>query len=202
MVGPRVAMQAGQLVICLTILTLAIAPRVSATTRCLTPDTGRVITDVLATGAVQRRLPNGVAIENVEIGGQEIALSVLDPQHVRYEVRLQVAPTTRRAGKTGGRNFTFAIADTPNPPAQELADALFAAAGLLDDGIPDSLLVDCSSRAGDPGGRSGGPDASHALTLPPALALVSAVAEVSIIIAAIVFGIGAIARGPDTDPPC
>ena len=183
--------------ICLTVLTLGSAPHVAATTRCLTPDTGRVLRDVLATGAVQRRLPSGFSIENVEIAGQAIALSVLDPEQVRYELTLRVAP----AEKTGRRRFTFAIGDGSHPPPRAVGDALVAAAGILDDAIPDALLADCSSSADDPGGRAAGTEGTHALRLPPALALVSAVAEVSIIVAAIVFSLAAIAKRPNPDGP-
>src|SRR5207244_5738700 len=111
--------------ICLTVLALASAPRVAATTRCLTPDTSRVLRDVLATGAVQRQLPSGFSIGNVEIAGQAIALSVLDPHQVSYEVTLRVAPTE----DAGRRKFTFAIDDWSHPPPPDVRDALVAAAG-------------------------------------------------------------------------
>jgi hypothetical protein len=189
-----------RLAICLAVLTTA--PAVAATMRCLTPDTSRVITDVLATGAVQRRLPNGFAIENVEIGGHGIALSVRDPQHARYEVTLQAAPAAGRAGNSGGRNFTFALPDTSTPPRRDIAEALFAAAELLDAAIPDSVLVDCSAGSGDPGGRAAGREASHALTLSPALALASAAAEASVIVAGIVFSLVTIRRRPNPDGDC
>ena len=161
--------------ICVAVLTLASAPGVAATTRCLTPDAGRVVGDVLAAGAVQRHLPGGFTIENVEIGGQAIALTVLDPEQVRYQLTLTVAPT----GKAGPRRFVMAVGDGSRSPPRDVADALVAAAGVLEEAIPDSALADCASGADDPGGRAAGPGAPHALTASPALALASAGAELS-----------------------
>jgi len=149
--------------------------------RCLTPAAGAALTDLVAAGGLQPVLQDEFTILRGDVGGQQIELEIEDRIHHSYGITLALPGSKSGRPDGQGQRFLFYLAPTssPNPRA---TTALLAAASLFDGVIPDTALARCS--------EGGEPHADR--RYPRALILASAVMDVVIVLAAILFGLRAI----------
>lgn len=156
-------------------LTSALAPR------CLTPAATEALQKANAAGVLEPVLRGGFALEGVAIGAREIEVKIQDPSKQTYAVIL--AQPGARSGQPDGEGQRFLFYVTmPSPIAAEAKIRLLAIAELFDAAIPDSALVRCS-----------GGDAAHVdRRYPRTQTLVSALLEVSVLVAAALFGLGVV----------
>jgi hypothetical protein len=161
---------------------------------CLTPAAGRVLSDLIAAGRLEPVLQSELTFAKGAVGSQQIELEIRDQAQRPYGVTLALPGTKVGTPDGQGARFLFYLSASPGPPNPRATRALLAAAVLFDGAIPDTAL-----------GRCAGGDESHTdRRYPRTIALASAMVEVSIIVAAIVFGLFAIrprreaARDPST----
>lgn len=153
----------------------------SLVARCLTPDVGTAMSQVVASGALKPVLTSDLALTRGNVGGQEIEIQIEDSSHQAYTLTLAL-PGARADEPAGrGTRFWFYLAPS-NPTNARARDALLALAGLFDAAIPETALVAC-------GGRD---QPREDPRYPRSLALGSAVVEALIIIVALIFGLRAI----------
>lgn len=152
--------------------------------RCLTPEAGRAMSDLVAAGALAPVLGSDLTLARGDVRGDQIELVFHDQAQHSYSITLALpgAKTGQPSGK--GARFLFYVDPSPdmNP---RVVDTMLAAAALFDGAIPETALQRCA-----------GADAPQAdPRYPRAIALGSAVAEVLIVLFAIVFGLRAIRAG-------
>jgi hypothetical protein len=159
--------------------------------RCLSPDVGRVMQDLVDARKIQALLSSDLTLVKGKVGANQIELEVQDSAQHAYGIALAISGSRSGSPDGQGRNFLFYVDAPAGPPDPRVTQALLAVAALLDDAIPDTALVRCSGA--DEGGRADGRSEPHAdRRYPRALALASALVQVLVIAAAIVFGLRAI----------
>jgi hypothetical protein len=162
--------------------------------KCITPAVDRVFNDLVAARAFQPVLGDGFTLERVEAHVDQIELEIQDGTHRQYGITLAL---TSKSGKPDGqgRQFLFYLVASPSSPNLQAKTALLALASLLDEAIPETALVRCSGEAHE---ARGAPFAER--RYPRALALASALAEVMVLLTAVIFGLRAVRpRGGLTD---
>lgn len=165
-----------------------VEPAAPAPAWCLPPALSKVFEDLVAAGALRQAFGDRFVLEGIDVRRDEIEVSIKDASAVRYAVTLALEEGDRhRRPDDRGRHFLFYLAASATPPSAPAKAALLAAASIVDNAIPENALQRC------------GGDQSAAPTAPPlhqgyplALALASAAAQIAIIVAAVVFGLGAI----------
>jgi hypothetical protein len=187
--------------------------------RCLTPEVGRVLGDLVAAGGLQRALGTEFVVASGQIGGDRIELRIQDRDQVTYALALALPESTHDHPDGIGRRFAFYVDTSSNPMGPSVKAALLAVAAIVDQAIPDTAFQQCSQ----PGaGRANEFGSEHEPAVqPPArsdtgpavpdhgphryprvLALAGAMGEIVILTVAIVFGTRALAAiaplpGPD-----
>lgn len=162
--------------------------------KCITPTVDRVFNDLAAARAFQPVLGDDFTLERVDAHDDYIELEIQDGAQRRYGITLAL---TSKSGKPDGqgRQFLFYLVASPSPPNLQAKTVLLALASLLDEAVPGTALVGCS---GEQHEARGAPFGER--RYPRALALASAMAEVMVLLAAIVFGLRAVRpRGGLTD---
>jgi hypothetical protein len=190
---------------------LAAAARAESTGRCLTPEVEQALGPFVGGGALSPVLGKEFRLTRGDIGGNQIELEIQDQAQHSYVLDLAL-PESRSAPPDGaGRRFAYYL-DAPaasNPGAKA---ALLAAASILDQAVPDTAIQPCSQPAVGEAEVGGAPDrgavpvagstntdqpqARPADRYPRALALGSAVAQIAILLVAIVYGMRVIASMP------
>jgi hypothetical protein len=155
------------------------------TNRCVTPAANRVFEGLKAAGAFQRVVHDEFTLARVGAYPERIELEIQDAAHHPYAITLAL-----RASKSGkpdgqGKHFLFYLEASASPPSAHATSTLLAAASLVDEAFPEAALERCA----------GGNAPHHDRRYPRALILASAMVELLILIAAIVFGLRAI-RSP------
>jgi hypothetical protein len=153
---------------------------------CLTPDVGSAMSNVVATGALQPVLGEDFTLVRGDIRDNQIELEIEDRAHQSYAVTLALQGARTEPADGHGRNFQFYLAPSTSPPNPRATAVLLGVAAQFDQGIPDTALAPCGGGDEDRGvgGRAMG-DGRY----PRVLFLASAVAEVLIVVAAILFAL-------------
>ena len=165
----------------------------SLVSRCLTPAAGTAMSQVAASGALQPILGNDLTLKRGNVGADTIEIEIEDPSHQASVLTLALPGTRTEEPTERGTHFWFYLASS-NPPNPRMQQSLLAMAKLFDAAIPETALAPCS------GSNQPKEDPRY----PRSIALGSAVAEVLIIIIAVLYGLRAIKRwegAPPGEPP-
>jgi hypothetical protein len=148
--------------------------------RCLTPAVSGALADLVATGALQPALRGDFTLEEMAVSADHIEVEIRDQARRSYGITLAF-PGSRGGRPDGeGRHFSFYLAASPPSPNPRASTVLLTAAALFDQAIPEAAL------------RCAGADEVHRdedRRYPRALALASGIAQVSVVLAAILFGL-------------
>jgi hypothetical protein len=155
----------------------ASAPVAATAPRCITSAAGERFQERIAAGAVRAALGSDFAMTGGAIHDGTVHLQVDDADHRRYEILLTLTAADRGPPAARGRNFLYYFGTPPPPADSRAAAALLTLAALFDDAVPDTALSSC-----------GAPPTGYSRLLFVASALV----EIVIIAAAIIWGIRAI----------
>ena len=155
------------------------APTAAAST-CLTPEVGKILGEIVAGGGLQPVLRDKFTLQGTAISADHIELHIADQQHQVYTITLAVPGSKPGTPDGEGSRFQFYLTTSPN---DEAATALLAAATVFDRAIPAAMLEGCA--ANDQHHTPPGWDRR----CPRALALSSAIVQVAIVLATVVFGL-------------
>jgi len=159
------------------------------TVPCLTADVSRVFDELTAKDAFRDLLGTQFTLAGGGVYPDHIDLQIRDAGQHSSRIRLAVPESARGTPDGKGRHFLFYLETAPVAPTAQAASVLLAVATLLDTSLPDTVVARCG----------GGDPAVSEHRYPLALALVSAVAEATIVLLAILFGVRAI-RAPLRSP--
>jgi hypothetical protein len=152
--------------------------------KCLTPDAGRTLTELVAAGRLQPVLPSDFTLVRGDIRADQIELEIRDQAQHSYGIALALAGSRGGTPDGQGRNFLFYLTPSPESPNERAAQALLAVAALFDEAIPDAAMQSCSGKDAPRGERR----------YPRTLSLAGAVVDVLIVLAATVFGLRVVRR--------
>jgi hypothetical protein len=151
--------------------------------RCLTPDAGRAMQDLVAAGALQPVLGTELSLAGGNVGPNQIDLEIEDQSHHAHAIAMALPGARGGTADGEGRHFLYYLKGRPDAANSRPTTALLAIASLFDEAMPDSAF----------GGCSGGSEAQGDRRYPRAIALASAILELGIVLAAILYGLRAIA---------
>lgn len=152
--------------------------------RCLTPEAGRTLTDLVAAGGLQPVLRSDFTLVRGDIRVDQIELEIRDQAQHSYGIALALAGSRGGAPDGQGRNFLFYLTPSPEPPNERARTALLAVAAVFDEAIPDTAIQSCSGKDTPSGERR----------YPRTLSLAGAVVDVLIVLTATVFGLCVVRR--------
>jgi hypothetical protein len=154
--------------------------------RCVTAEAGRALSEVVASGALAPILGDELTLVRGDVRANQIEVEVRERAQRAYVVTLVTSGAAAGPVAGRGRNFDFVLAPAPDDPRTRAA--LLAIATAFDAAIPDRALARCTG-----GGES---QADPRYPLP--LILFSAVAQILVIAAAVVFGLRALSVKRET----
>ena len=143
--------------------------------RCLTPEAARVMSELVARGALRPVLGQEFTLERGDVRGSEIELEIRDGAGQSSSIVLTLAGSSGGRADGQGRLFRFYLQSTASSRA---AQALLEVAALFDQAIPDTALERCA----------GGGEHRY----PRVLILASALAQWLVIAAAVIYGLAAL----------
>jgi hypothetical protein len=152
--------------------------------RCLTPAAEQAMSGVVASGALHSVLGSDLSLVNGVVRASQIEVEIADRAQRSYRITLALPGVQEGKPDGEGRQFLFYLAAT-NPPHPRASRALLEIAASFDKAIPETALIRCSGTTepqGDP-------------RYPLGLALGSALAELAIIVTAMVYGLRAVRPG-------
>jgi hypothetical protein len=194
---------------------LLVGAHSAAAATCLTPEVGRVLSDLVAAGALQRALGDDLRLTGGNVGGNQIQLDIEDRAQRAYALVLAIPASRNGLPDGAGRRFAYYLDASPQPPQPAARAALLAAAAIVDAAVPDTALQPCSQpetdaapkappaadSAVEPGMTSTSPNPPpSAHRVPRAFALAGAVAQLAALAAAIFFGVRVVGSPPATAP--
>lgn len=201
---------------CLVVLSgLAVAVRAQSASRCLTPEVEHALGPLVEGGGLQSALGQEFRLTRGDSGGNQIELEIQD--QAQHPYGLVLALPESRSGPSDGAGLRFAYyldpAAASNPGAKA---ALLAAGAIIDRAVPDTALQPCSQQpAGSeadvdnapavaPPAEAGAQSANSSQPRPQrryplALALGSAIAQIAVVLVAILYGVWAVASLPAVD---
>jgi hypothetical protein len=148
--------------------------------RCLTPEAGSAMNDLVATGALKPVLGDDLVLASGAVRGDQIELGFQDRQS--RSIALTLALPGAKSGEPDGRGERFLYyLSAPADLTPAVRTKMLAAAALFDGAIPDTALRRCA------GGEAPKADPRY----PRSIALGSAVVELMIVLVAVVFGLRA-----------
>jgi hypothetical protein len=149
--------------------------------RCLTPDAGRAMSDLVAAGALTEVLGDDLVLARGDVGGDRIELRFQDPQQRSHTITLALPGAVSGQPDGKGARFLYYVSATADlTPA--IRSTMLAAAAVFDGGIPETALRRCA------GAEAPKADPRY----PRSIALGSALLELMIVLAAVVFGLRAL----------
>jgi hypothetical protein len=172
----------------------------------------RALGPLVEGGGLQSALGKEFRLTRGDIGGNRIELEIQDQAQRPYGLVLAL-PESRSAPPDGaGLRFAYYLdpAAASNPSAKT---ALLAAGAIIDRAVPDTALQPCSQQLARSGAEvEGAPDAAPPAAAgapsadnpqppphrryPLALALGSAIAQIAVLLVAILYGVWAVASLP------
>ncbi len=200
---------------CLVLLSgVAVGARAESASRCLTPEVEHALGPLVEGGGLQSALGQDFRLTRGDIGGNQIELEIQD--QAQHPYGLVLALPESRSGPSDGAGLRFAYYLDPAAASNSGAKAALLAAGaIIDRAVPDTALQPCSQPAVREAGVGAAPDGAtvpvagatstdNAAGRPPgrcprALALGSAVAQIAVVLVAILYGVWAVASLPPVD---
>lgn len=155
--------------------------------QCLTPAAEPALKQLIASSAFRETLGSDRTLKDVRLSGAEIEMVVDDTDGTRYQIRLAAPGASSRAPAGIGRRFVFYLTSSSDQPDADAARALLSAAALADQAIPDSAFAACNTPRDTPMPEQV-PQPIFREEYPRALALVSAIVQLLILLTAVVFG--------------
>lgn len=173
----------------------------STSGRCLSPDVGRILQELVAAGALRSALGD-FTFESGNIGIDRIELAIRDANPGTYAIVLELKDRRAERPDGQGQRFSFFLVPPPGPSHASASRALLAAATLFDQAIPETALVRCAGET-DPNAAAAG---DHRGTRPPMerrfprwILLASAVFQVAVVAMAMAFGIRTLRLASSSD---
>lgn len=152
--------------------------------QCITPAVNEVFNGLVTADAFKPALGSAFTLTGGSARDDRIDLEIQDAQHQSHRVTLALGDVTGMQRAGSGRRFRFYL-PSQEPPGAAAAEALLAAASVLDGAIPDSAFASCGNKQAS--------DASKVR------ALASGAAQALAVVAALVYGLLVLRPAADDD---
>ncbi|MFN8644614.1 MAG: hypothetical protein U0802_24230 [Candidatus Binatia bacterium] len=149
--------------------------------RCITPAVDGVFQQLVEDGAFARAIGAGFTLADGNTRDERIQLAIEDVAGRRYTVALAPRPRPGQHADGEAGAFTLYVDRSAGDPPPAAATALLAAATALGKAIPDSAFAPCAAGDAGTGSRSA--------------ALANALAQIGVVLAALVFGVRRLGAG-------